>query len=254
MDKRLCLWDKSIVKCNDLQGHNGSISKVKVDEQNVAISASYDSSLLIWNLDTLECSQGLFNGHTDAVTEFDWRNSLCVSGDRKGGVAFWDINTGKTLREIQAHASAVSKICFFSDGSDNLIATAGLKDGKLNIFDMRTCKPVSSEVIHKAAINFLEFNSNGILITGSADKTLKAFSLDNLQKPALVMNATDAVFCGETLDSLVVTGCGDGNMFVFDITKGSEPLYGYGADPVGALHCLRVTPDRRSIVTGGDSG
>jgi WD40 repeat protein len=55
MDKRLCLWDKSIVKCSDLQGHNGSISKVKVDDRNIAISGSYDSSLLVWNLDTLEC-------------------------------------------------------------------------------------------------------------------------------------------------------------------------------------------------------
>lgn len=104
MDKRLCIWDKSIVKCSDLQGHNGSISKVKVDDRNIAISASYDSSLLIWNLDTLECCQGLFNAHKDAVMEFEWRNSLCVSGDRKGIVAFWDINAGKPLREVTAHA------------------------------------------------------------------------------------------------------------------------------------------------------
>ena len=32
MDKRLCLWDRSAVKCQDLVGHNGSISKVKVDK------------------------------------------------------------------------------------------------------------------------------------------------------------------------------------------------------------------------------
>jgi WD40 repeat protein len=60
MDKRLCLWDRGVVKCNDLQGHNGSISKVKVDDRNIAISAAYDSALLVWNLDTLECCQGLF--------------------------------------------------------------------------------------------------------------------------------------------------------------------------------------------------
>jgi len=28
MDKRLCLWERSGVVCKDLQGHNGSISKV----------------------------------------------------------------------------------------------------------------------------------------------------------------------------------------------------------------------------------
>lgn len=54
MDKRLCLWDKSAVSCKDLIGHNGSVSKVKVDERNVAISSAYDSALIVWNLDTLE--------------------------------------------------------------------------------------------------------------------------------------------------------------------------------------------------------
>lgn len=94
MDKRLCLWDRSQLQCKDLVGHNGSISKVKVDSRNVAISAAYDAALLIWVLDSLECAQGLFKGHKDAVLDFEWVNSLCVSGDRSGGIALWDVNTG----------------------------------------------------------------------------------------------------------------------------------------------------------------
>ena len=97
MDKRLCLWKKGAVQCDDLVGHNGSISKVKVDANNVAISAAYDSSLLVWRLDGLECCQGLFKGHKQAVMEFAWQNSLAVSGDREGGVAVWDINAGTPI-------------------------------------------------------------------------------------------------------------------------------------------------------------
>ena len=103
MDKRLCLWDKSAVRCSDLVGHNGSISKVKVDSNNVAISSAYDSALLVWKLNTLECAMGLFKGHKDSVTEFEWFNSLCVSGDRSGGIAFWDINEGKAIKTVKAH-------------------------------------------------------------------------------------------------------------------------------------------------------
>lgn len=97
MDKRLCIWDRSAVKCQDLSGHNGSVSKIMVDERNVAISSSYDASLLVWNCDTLECQAGLFKGHKDGVMEFDWKNSLVASGDRSGGVAFWDINAGRSI-------------------------------------------------------------------------------------------------------------------------------------------------------------
>ena len=71
---------------------------MQVDGQNVAISAAYDSSLLVWNLDTQECVQGLFQGHKDAVMEFAWRNSLCVSGARDGSMCMWDVNNGKVVR------------------------------------------------------------------------------------------------------------------------------------------------------------
>ena len=72
MDNLLCLWDAKILRATNMAGHNSTISKIMVDDFNVGISSSYDASLLVWNLDTLECLQGLFNGHKDAVMEFAW--------------------------------------------------------------------------------------------------------------------------------------------------------------------------------------
>ncbi len=82
---------------------SGSVSKVMVDENNIAISASYDRSLLIWDLSKKTCEAGLFDGHDDAVMSFDWKNSLCVSADRKGGVTVWDINAAKPVSISQTH-------------------------------------------------------------------------------------------------------------------------------------------------------
>jgi hypothetical protein len=48
-------------------------------------------------------------------------------------------------------------------------------------------------------------------------------------KPINIMKTTDAVFCGETIENLVIAGCGDGNILSFDIDSG-ECLYGYGVD------------------------
>ena len=75
-----------------------------------------------------------------------------------------------------------------------------------------------------------------------------------MRKPMATMNATDAVFCGQAVDSLVVAGCGDGNLLAFNLRKGGDCLYGFGADDVGAVHCMQVAPDRKSLVTGGDAG
>ena len=110
-----------------------------MDQFNIAVTAAYDSSLLIWNLDTLECLQGLFNGHKDSVMEFEWVNSLVVSGGRDGSMAVWDVNTGQAIQQMQPHNGPVSKIQFYSDGASNhLIISAGLKDGVLAVYDMRT--------------------------------------------------------------------------------------------------------------------
>ena len=51
-----------------------------------------------------------------------------------------------------------------------------------------------------------------------------------------------------------MTGCGDGNIVAFDIARGGECLYGYGVDNVGAVHCMGITPDKKALITGGDSG
>ena len=72
------------------------------------------------------------------MLEFKWVNSLCVSGDKSGGMAIWDINTGTALMTKTIHKGAVSKINMFSDGTNNLILSGGLRDGVLNILDMRT--------------------------------------------------------------------------------------------------------------------
>lgn len=52
MDSKLCLWDARAIRADDILGHQGSITKVLVDEHNIGISSSYDTTLRIWDLDT----------------------------------------------------------------------------------------------------------------------------------------------------------------------------------------------------------
>lgn len=78
-----------------------------VDQNNIAVSSAYDASLLVWNLDTLECVNGLFKGHKDACLTFQWNNSLIVSGGKDGSIAFWDINRTKPIKVAKTHKGAV---------------------------------------------------------------------------------------------------------------------------------------------------
>lgn len=154
MDNQICVWAKGAVRCDTLSGHQASISKVLVDENNVCLSASYDCVINVWDLDRLDNGAQLKGPHRNAVLDMAWRNSLVVSGDKDGVVAFWDLNSGKAFKKVQAHGGGVASILLYTDNVDtHLICTSGINDGLLNVFDMRNNKPAFSQKIHGGAIN-----------------------------------------------------------------------------------------------------
>lgn len=68
---------------------------------------------------------------------------------------------------MKAHGSGIGCIRLYTDNVDqNLIISTGLKDGIVNIFDMRTNSPVFTERLHGGAINEvvsdMSGNSNGL--------------------------------------------------------------------------------------------
>ena len=50
--------------------------------------------MIIWDLDSKQNLQILAGPHKDPIFDFAWHNSLLISGDKKGVMAIWDINTG----------------------------------------------------------------------------------------------------------------------------------------------------------------
>lgn len=115
----------------------GSISKV-MGSDSVGISSSYDASIRLWDLKKKQSSSKLVGPHKEAIMDFDWRNSLLVSGDKSGVMSIWDLNAEKSIKAIKTHNGAVSQIKLFSQSDQNLIFTTGLNDGRLVAHDMRT--------------------------------------------------------------------------------------------------------------------
>lgn len=66
----------------------GSISKVMADD-HVGISASYDATIILWDLAKKGVSDKLIGPHKEAIMDFEWINSLLVTGDKSGVVAIW---------------------------------------------------------------------------------------------------------------------------------------------------------------------
>ena len=62
-------------------------------DDRVGVSASYDASIILWDLGSKAVSERLIGPHKEAIMDFEWKNSLLVSGDKSGVVALW-VNIG----------------------------------------------------------------------------------------------------------------------------------------------------------------
>ena len=81
----------------------------------------------------------------------------------------------------------------------NIFISAGVKDGVVAIHDMRTHHPVKKEKVHGGSINMLDTSLSSLIVTGSADKTVKIIDIIGGFKTISSMTTTDSVFCGKII-------------------------------------------------------
>lgn len=255
MDSKLCLWDARGTRCDDLLGHTASISLVKCDENNIAVSASYDASIKAWDLNRKACIQTLQDEHMAPIFTFFWRNSLVASGDKSGKICFWDINTGQCIGSSSEHRQAIMAIDFLNDPETVLLS--GGMDGKVCVWDLRTSSCVCTVQAHKGSTNCMTISKPhggpAYVVTGGSDKMCRV--LDPRESFGVCMELRehkDVVTTVQCADDIVMSGAGNGWVLAHDINSG-KCFYGVGASESGAVHCVELLPPKY-MLTAGDDG
>jgi len=105
------------------EGHGKIVRMLKSLNDGVRfLSVSDDCDIKLWDLNSQNCIL-TFLGNQDFVSDVVYDRNNIVSGHKGGLLKFWDLNTGKVVREIKAHETNVSSIAVKSDKT--LLTTHG---------------------------------------------------------------------------------------------------------------------------------
>lgn len=258
MDSKLCLWDSVTrggpARCRDLLAHTGSISQVGVNDNDYAVSASYDRTLRIWNCGAGGMEVGCLAGHKAPVMQFSWAGEQVISGDRQGQAKIWDLPTASCLLTLSTKRGQIGALSHLLHTDFGNLTMFGDQGGVLTVLDMRQGKaPVFQHDLHPGGV------LSGIRVTPDAPYVVtcgadrRILVLDPRQNYRKVHEWTDHqdfIYSMETFGSLVLSGASNGWLLVHDTVTG-RCCYGLGAN-AAAVREIFAMP--QYLVCAGDDG
>ncbi|WP_437310615.1 NB-ARC domain-containing protein [Sorangium sp. So ce388] len=233
-----------------LGGHTDAVDGVAItSDGRIAVSASSDKTLKVWDLGTGQLLRTL-EGHTAdvpgvAVTP-DGRIAVSASLDKT--LKVWDLATGQLLRTLEAHFD-VDGVAVTPDGR---IAVSASRDDTLKVWDLATGQLLRT-LQHTGWLHDVAMTSDGrIAVSASSDKTLKVWDLATGQLLRTLEGHTDWVRgVAVTPDGrIAVSASWDRTLKVWDLATGQllRTLEGHAA---GAG--MAVTPDGRIAVSASSN-
>jgi WD40 repeat protein/serine/threonine protein kinase len=179
-DQTVRTWDaRTSMPLRVLRGHQNSIEGVAYSPNGQRlVTASNDRTVRIW--DALNGNQiNVLHGHTSDVVKvaFSADGHRVVSGSLDGTVRIWDPLSGQETLTLRDHAGRVGEVAFSPDG--RYVASGGTEVGyPIRVWNGTPMAEVEERPLqtlsgHALDVMRLAFSRDGLLASGSLDKTVR---------------------------------------------------------------------------------
>jgi len=177
---------RAVTRCTaTLEGHSDAVVAVVFSPSgNTLATGSGDATVRLWDLST-ELPHHQMRGHKNWILclAFSPDGKWLASGSMDGEVRIWDPVTGKGRGggALKAHKKWVTALAWeplhSSQDSKWRLASAS-KDHKATVWDVNNGRVACSLSGHTAAVTALKWGGQGLIFTGSQDRTVKVWAAD----------------------------------------------------------------------------
>ena len=243
-DSNIVIWNlKQRMKNAILKGHKGRIWSISAKSPQIAVSASGDGTVRLWNLQTRDTKYIYEYGQNDVYSvDLNTQCNKFITGGFDRTFDLVDIETGKTVFKRNQHQASITSVLF--DPSGDMAVTGG-KDLAIKIWDLRNAmvvrelSPILGEVTSVAA------DSSFSHILGSTkNSSHRIWDLRMTETVILLRGHQNgskhfvrASFGPD--ERTVLSGSDDGKLYVFGATSGKilEVLDGHPKGSYGMAFC-----------------
>lgn len=205
------------VKCIDLKGHRNCITGLAIGG-GFLFSSSFDKMVNVWSLQDYSHVHS-FKGHEQrvmAVAFVDYGEPLCISGDNGGAICIWQASSPFSREPLK--------------------------------------KLQEQQDWRYSGIHALAVSGSQYLYTGSGDKSVKAWSLQDYSLSCTMNGHKSVVSSLAICDEVLYSGSWDGTVRLWCLSDHS-PLAVLGEEAPGSVcsvFCLAV--DENVLVAAHESG
>lgn len=167
-------WRHGRYSVRVLRGHKDGVMCLQASD-NMLATGSYDSTIRIWDLETLNTIKVL-TGHTRGVTALQFDSGKLISASMDGTLRIWNYRLSKPecVSILRGHTDGV--LALHLDGK---LLASGSADSTVRVWDYekKECKVFRG---HKDWVNAVRITGDGKwLFSGSDDTTIKLWHIES---------------------------------------------------------------------------
>ncbi len=235
-----------------LSGHSGGVIAVAVTpDGRFAISASWDRTLKVWELQHGKALLSL-SGHRGGVTAVAVTpdSELAISASWDKTLKVWQLASGHELRTLRGHRSFVAAVAVTPDGQHVVSASW---DHTLKVWLLATGQELRTLYGHHSTVTAVAITPDGQhIVSASEDKTLKVWQLSTGKELCTLSGHTRIVTAvAVTPDSKrIISASEDRTLKIWQLSTGQElfSLHGH----VSKVRAIAVTADGQRVISASN--